>query len=462
VPVEGGSPRPVKKDHLRVRVCSTLVLLSLLLSAPASALGNWGLEVGRANATDVANLAKDWNTYRRNRVLLDWEGRTVLGIERQRQLLGGEFVENLSPAELFLKTEDAFLIKIMGPLQRIAINPASSCPEAQFALVEMIGLQRQQQLLGLEESEIITRVYEATEEMVSLRCRDEALDECLATGRFMQILQLMAGGDRQAKLLGRQGSLESWAVGALEQCAIYELHFVSRTNTRDSGMAGPVEIETVRDGRVQIQFHIPPGALTKTVPSLGDLLHGKNEKNPFFVSVKCKAPQPTGVPPIKFICSPGADSSPIEVRINALDLKHREFYLDTATSVYSLGGFLKERVVGEDKFSFEFEGGEFNLQGLIKVESETVEVPMPGVGTSFYLAHKEDQLASGRLKVGNTKRGAYPVIFNFTYAGIGDTDESGVLSTDSTEFELIHKPRLDPFQKPPEPIRKPLKPAPDK
>ena len=450
----------MRNDPLRVRVCSTLVLLSLFLSAPAGALGNWGLEVGRANATDVANLAKDWNTYRRNRVLLDWEGRTVLGIERQRQLLGGEFEEGLSPAELFLKTEDAFLTKIMGPLQSIALNPAATCPEAQFALVTMIGLRRQQQLLALAESKIITRVYEATEEMVSLRCRNEALDECVATGRFMQILELMVASDRQTDLRGRQGSLESWAEDALQQCAIYELHFVSRTTFSDSGPAGPVEVETVRDGRVQIQFEIPPGGLKGSRASLGDALKGRTKHDPFFVSVKCKSPQPTGVPKIDFICSPGADSSPIEVRINALDLKHREFYLDTATSEYSLAGFLKERVVGEDKFSFDFEGGEFNLQGLLKVAGETVEVPMPGVGTSFYLAHKEDQMAPGRLKIENTERGASPVIFHFTYAGIGDTDESGVLSTDSTDFELIHKPKPKPFEKIPEPIRKPLKPPP--
>ena len=454
----------MRKDHLRVRVCSTLLLLSLFLSAPASALGNWGLEVGRANASDVIRKEKDWIHFKQVREQITRATALKLEVERQRQLAGRE--SELSLTQLYEEVEDFWLNNLFGPLQRIALNPASSCAEAQYVLATMIGMQRQQQLLGLEESELLKRVYEATEKMVSLRCRNEALDECVATGRFMQILQLMAGGDRQTLLLAREGSLESWAVDAIKQCAIYELHFVSRTNTRDSGLAGPVEIETVRDGRVQIRFHIPPGrlGLTETVSSLGDLLNGKTEKNPFFISVKCKAPQPTGVPSVEFICSPGADSPPIEVRINALDFKHREFYIEYEKPKYAFteSEVSRERVVGEeDKFAFEFEGGEFSLQGLLKVEGETVEVPMPGVGTSFYLAHKKDQMASGRLKIEHTQRGVYPVIFHFTYAGIGDADESGVLSTDTTDFELIHKPDPKPFEKVPDPIRKPLKPSPD-
>src|SRR5688500_12552221 len=119
----------VQKNQVRVYVCSSLVVLLLLLQGPVGILGNWGLEVGRANMTDVANLAKDWNTYRYNRLLLNGAGRGVLGLDRQRQLLGLEFVADLSPAELFIRTEYAFFSKIMAPLQRIALNPAASCPE---------------------------------------------------------------------------------------------------------------------------------------------------------------------------------------------------------------------------------------------------------------------------------------------------------------------------------------------
>ena len=357
--------------------------------------------------------------------------------------------------------QERWLNNVVGPLQRIALNPAASCAEARFAVANMIGMRRQQQLLGLEESAIVNNVYEATVGMASLRCRDEALDECVATGRFMQILELLASADHQMALLGKEAGLESWAADALGQCAIYELHFQSKTKFSDGG-GMPVEVETVRDGKVQIQFEIPAGGLKSVRASLGEVLKGETAggNNPFFVSIKCKAPQPAGVPPVNFICSPGADSLPTKIRINELNLAHREFYIAyvgdpdkvffenwTETEV------TKERFVGEDKYSFEFEGGEFNLEGLIKVESETVPIPMPNVGISFYLAHTKDQLASNRLKIENTKRGVYPNVFQFTYAD-QHTDEFGVLTTDSTEFELIHKPKPKPFRKLPEPIRK--------
>jgi hypothetical protein len=456
----------MRKDHLRVRVCLTLVLLSLFLSAPASVLGSWGLEVGRANAGDVIRLQKDWLNFKRGyeRLRLATDAVGMIARERQRQLLGVE-VEGLSLTELYEMLEDYWFNNLLGPLQSIALNPAASCAEAQFALATMIGIRRQQQLLGLEESAILGRVYQATEEMTSLRCRNEALDECVATGRFMQILELMVGGDRQTELLGREGSLEGWAEDALKQCAIYELHFVSRTSFRDSGPGSPVEVETVRDGKVQIQFEIPPGGLKGARASLGEVLKGKTSggNNPFFVSVKCTSPTPLA----EFICSPGADSLPITVRINALDLKHREFYIEYEKDkrlpfTFTETEVSRERTVGEDKFSFEFEGGVFNLQGLLKVESETISIPMDGVGISFYEAHKKDQMASDRLKIENTKRGVYPTVFHFTYAGMQDADEAGILSTDSTDFELIHKPKPKPFEKLPEPIRKPAKPRPAK
>ena len=451
----------MRKDHLRVRVCLTLALLFLFLSKPASTLGNWGLEVGRADAGDVASLVSDWISFKRERDRLNRDWIEMLLIERQRQLLGLA-AEDWAPQQLFEKVQDYWLNNVMGPLQRIALNPAASCAEAQFALSTLMGMRRQQQLLGLEESATVNSVYQATEEMASLRCRDEALDECVATGRFMQILELMAASDRQTQMLGGEGDLESWAEDALKQCAIYELHFVSSTKDSQDTPVGAMEVATVRDGKVQIRFEIPPGGLKAARVSLGEVLKGETTggNNPFFVSVKCKMPQPPGVP-VELICSPGADSTPIKVRINALDLRHREFYIDYVKDKYWLteSELSRERLVGEDKFSFEFEGGEFDLKGLIKIENDTFDWPMLNSGATFYEAHKKDLMdgESYRLKIDSIKRGVYPAVFKFTYA---DQDNSVAVSADSTEFELIHKPEPKPFRKLPEPIRKPLKPPP--
>lgn len=386
---------------LELKIKTTVCAVILLMSAHASIFGSWGLEVGRANAGDVIRLQNDWLYFKQMREpVLEW-GTTVIGTDRQRQLLG--VAKDATLTELYEKLEAYWWKNLVGPLQRIALNPAASCPEAQYALMTMIQIRRQQQLLGLEETEIFTRVYETTEGMASYRCRNEALDECVATGRFMQILELMGGSNRQTELMGRQDSLENWAEDALKQCAIYELHYVSRTKssvTLPRPAKRPSEVETVRDGRVKIQFEIPPGGLEKDETSLfeflqgkklGEVLKGKNEKMPFFVSVRCQSP----VPEVEWICSPGTDSLPINVRIEALDLRHREFYMEYEKDKrlpfkYTESEVFRERLVGEDKFSFEFEGGEYQLQGLLKLNGRTMESPVEYAQGSFYMAHKKD------------------------------------------------------------------------
>ncbi len=446
----------MKKDHLRVRLCLTVVLLSLFLSGPASIFGSWGLEVGRANGSDAIRKQKDWLQFKQTREAFNRAITFKLEVERQRQLLGMEG-EDLDKKQLYEEVEDFWFNFLLVPLWRITLNPAASCAEAQYALSLMMGMRRQQQLIGIEESEVFSRVYDGFEEATSIRCRNEALDECLATGRFMQILQLFVGGDRQSELLGRAGSLEKWAEGALTQCAIYELHFVSKTKA-DNTSAGFREI--VRDGRVPIRYPSPPGGLKeaiKTRTGLAEVLNGRTTggNNPFFVSVKCTTSQP-----FELVCSPGTNSAPIEVRINELDLRHREFYIESEKLkyVFTESEVSRERFVGEDKFSFLFSGGKFSIQALLKSPFVTTSRTME-FGDVFYMAHQKDQVGdfgSVAVKAENPKVGVYPVILKFTYAD--QQVVSGATMSDSTEFELIHKPEPKPFEKPPDPIRKPLKP----
>src|SRR5688572_880987 len=197
----------VQRNQLRVYVCSSLVVLLLLLQCPVGILGNWGLEVGRANASDVATLSKDWLRFRKVRD--DVVAATLFEgtLERQKQLIGVA-IEGLTPQQRYEEVEKFWLDNLIGPLQKIARNPAASCAESQFALATLMGMQRQQQLLGLLEDDKVTasdRVkteLETTEKIVTVRCREEAVDECVATGRIMQILELVLGDDRQSRLRG--------------------------------------------------------------------------------------------------------------------------------------------------------------------------------------------------------------------------------------------------------------------
>lgn len=444
----------MRKDHLRVQIRSMFLLLCILLTGPVSLLGNWGMEVGRANEGDQARLLQDWIVMKMARSRIERAVSAPLAKERQIQLLGLAADSGISPADLVEGVYAWFMQEVMAPAQRIGMNPAASCEEATLAMSSLLGMMRQRALLGMEDDEAraeeLSRIFDANKEIASLRCRDEALDECVATGRFMQIPTLKLSMDRQAELLGISPDFDTWVDDALKQCAIYELHFVSTTK-----VAMPT-VETVRDGKVPIKFEAAGGSIMDAAMSgkkLGELLKGetKGGNNPFFVSIKC------ALPGLDLTCSPGANSDPIRVGINEMEMQHREFYIGP-------DGISKVRIVGEDKFSMEFAGGIFALDAVIKAPNFSHNVPMPAHGYSFFIAHKKDVLGTGAgqgtgVKIEQNKRGAHPVIFQFTYAD--QSNLSGTLISDSTEFQLIHKPEPKPFPKrDPEPIRKPLIPRP--
>lgn len=451
-------------------------VVAVLMQSVPTASANWGLEVGRADMSDVMTLGNDWRTFkvargRIEQIFGDMAAATVT--ERQRRLIGalGDDVPSYLP-QLFEQVQDYWMRELMAPLQRIAMNPAASCAEANFAVIQLTVMVRQQQLLGLDESELFSRVYQVTAGMAGLRCREEALDECVATGRFQQILNMMGSVDRQAQVMGTTDDLESFAQDALKQCAIYELHFVSKTK---GGMAGQIAgfgIETVRDGRVPIKLEIPPeGLKSLSGPPLKEILKGETAggNNPFLVSAK------GSIPVGELVCSPGADSTPVKVGINALEMKHKEFYLGYEQNIKNPVGFweskenevTKQRTSGNDLFSFVFEGGLFALQCLFKAPYNTVSLPPMQQGNFFYMAHQKDQVGtppSVALEIKAAEptisRGIYPVLFRFTYSD--QSTFGGFPTTDSTEFELIHKPKPKPFPQrgPQDPSRKPAVPRP--
>ncbi len=374
----------------RLKSYFTFVIVSaLFLPHVVNIHASWGLDVGRAGPGDVASLVADWNSFKRSRNRVREALLRILPVDRQRQLLGVSAEDRIDLTRLAESAQQYWLQEVAGPLQRIALNPAASCAEAQFAMTSFMEMERQRQLMGLEENETMQRALQATEGMVGMRCKDEALDECVATGRFAQIPALVIAVERQAQLRGSTGELEAWAEDALKQCAIYELHFISTTK----GGRAPMSIDTVRDGRVAIKFEPPPGSLMAALRGpLSEILKGKTSggNNPFFVSVKCISPLPIA----EVVCSPGADSTPITVGINLLDLKHKEFYIESELS--------KVRVVGEDKLSFDFAGGMYTLKGLIKTPYQSTPIPLPDWGNTFYWAHQKDMVEgprSGKLRV---------------------------------------------------------------
>lgn len=379
----------------------------------------------------------------------------ALMLERQKQLLGlSDEAGTLKTVELVEQIAKWWRENVLGPAAAIAGNPAASCAEARVAIQAVLGLMRQRQLLGMtpdkndhseeaekaraEEAEL-EKLFSAVWNSVRQRCREEALDECVATGRFKAVTEWALGEERQSQLLGLGGEsgVDAWAIDALGQCAIYELHFVSTAKVE-----GSFKLDTVLDGKIKLKFKLDEGGLLDSPSLEGEV---KSATNPFLVSIKCETEG------AQMTCSPTAIvTAPFKARIKTMDLKHREFYVDA-------NDVSKERIVGEDKLSLEFSGA---------VVMTTAVISVPGAGsmtttveagwTAFRIAHRKDR-RDEIFTFERDKRGVYPTVFEFTYA---DRDqEEGTTASDSTVFELVHKPGPKPFPtRPPEPPRKPLIP----
>jgi hypothetical protein len=92
-----------------------------------------------------------------------------------------------------------------------------------------------------------------------------------------------------------------------------------------------------------------------------------------------------------------------------------------------------------------------------------MEVPIPFLevgATGFYIAHQKKQSSEQKYKFTETQKNGYPVLFKLTATGQGNMES--INASDSTVFEVIHKPEKKPFDGKTTPARKPLvqKPAP--
>lgn len=445
------------------QIFPVFIFLAMMLTFPVTGLSSWGKEVGRANEADVARLAQDWTRLRLAETRLKTINANALMQERQRQLLGISSDASVSPADLVEQSYHYWVEKVLGPAQLITTNPAASCEEAMQAVAMVLAMMRQRALLGLEGDETrdaeIMKYFQATGGLMLLRCREEALDECTATGRIAQIFLQALGESRQAGLSGGLfaellDDVETWAKDALAQCAIYELQFNSNTRL------GPIPfVQIVRDRPIRIKFDPTAGSLLEAVEQdgLGKFLKGQTEgtSDLIFTTIKCGMPIP---PPASLSCQPEMKSDPIKARITKLDLSHREYTIENGVPKV-----IPE--VGKDEFTFELSGGYVALKAVVQVPGQAeYSIPTDLFSYAFYIAHQKDQIGKAKgqetLRIQRNKRGVYPVMFQFMYEDHTSLGP-GTTAADTTEFRLIHKPEPKPFrQRDPEPIRKPLRPRP--
>lgn len=444
---------------MRILIIRFLVLISLILVAFMSISANggnnekkrsssaplgWGFESGRATETDVEELLADQLKLRREFDRMARISRDILGKERIKALLGASEVETDGTiAQLRVKIEKWWKDEIDTPIERIASNPAASCEEANEMVRLVLARNREKALLGTgDESFYGSQIFEIARQ----RCHEEALDECNLTGRYDHIPYIFLGEQRIAGLLGYTVD-GNWIIETLRECAIYELHYTSTTNIADA-----FKLNSVIDGRIKLKPDLDvadPALLLGNLKFEGEVMTGTN---PFLKKLDCAMPM------VKITCSPGGEPKKSAwAQVSKMTLKSKEFYVENNWTS-------KQRPVGEDMLELIFSPAMVASKAVVvPPKGPQVTIPFVEVGaTGFYIAHKKSEAEPLKFKfTEKARKGVYPVLFEFTRTA-SDT-VGGVAASDTTVFELIHKPEKKPFEprsKTPPPVRVPLKPKP--
>ncbi len=437
-------------SHLSTTVSRILLISIIVLAAgsvfaknretlprPVSAPLGWGFEVGRATEGDVEVLLADQLKLKREFARMERIGNGIVGKERIKEILveggAGEGTENLlSLLEKWWKEE------IDEPIRRIANNPAASCEEASDMIRILLVRNRQKALIGAGNDSVDLMLSVFAD--VQNRCHQEALDECNATGRYDHILRMMMVEARQAGMLSANYKGD-WIGPVLQECAIYQVHYVSTTDIDDE-----LKIRSVIDGRITLKPVIEGDNGPQIMSNLkfeGEIMRGDN---PFLQKLDCSAADAT------VTCSPGGEpKKSAYAKIAKMTLRSKEFYVDEA-------GNSKSRPVGEDFLEMIFSPAMLAAAASIKMpDLPPINLPFLEVGgTGFHIAHQKSMVEDSMFKFTENRRSGYPILFEFTRQGSGLGED--VPGSDSTVFQVIHKPDKQPFPARDTTKRVPLKP----
>ena len=424
-------------------IFASALFITFALATPVFA--GWGVDTGRADETDSARLAEDFIGLSKALQHIHEYAAGEFGAERQRQLLGIES-DKFSAEQLTKKIDEYWKNEVEGPMKHIVENPAASCAEAITVSQLRIASERERQILGIGGGDTAAVFTDEIVTKISQRCREEKLDECNVTGRFAQITRWAVETERQGQILGLTDDDNfTWALDAMKECANYELHYVSTTDI-------DFDMHSVIDGRIKLSFK--PGDGTSP---MGQLINGKIEgetetgsgQNPFLQKLTC-----SGQDGVVITCGPGGSvKHPAKAEIKFMDMRQKEYLVGDRW-------IPKTQMAGEDKIKLIFSPAMLGVSAIIKTpDGPTIPMPFVEVGaTGFDIAHKKDRIKGDLMytAIEDTKRGVYPMLFEFNRAG-KDIDDD-VNASDSTEFELIHKPKKKPFPARPSKPRVPLKP----
>lgn len=136
----------------------------------------------------------------------------ILGAERSRQLLGME--PDPTAMEGVVQTMDDYYRDYLEPYFEEAKH---DCALARFLITQVLGVERQRALLGVDVEGIGSVLSTATAAEWTCNCLREAIQAC-EDGQISDktLILTLLGAERQAQLMGGGNSLETCGLGSLE------------------------------------------------------------------------------------------------------------------------------------------------------------------------------------------------------------------------------------------------------
>ncbi len=424
--------------HLKRGVTLGLVLLALIHTSLATAAG--GVRPTRWTDANMADLAADlvalWRAESRLRTLAS-NAREVAQIERQRQLLG--MSEDGDAGQLYEALTRWWKDNVLGPAFRIANNPAAPCKVAQLVLSKLLEAERQSQLLGLDNHADVDptnpqSLFSKALVAVKRRCLEQAFDACMESGNGQHLAVMLGAAVRQFQVLGvEDGEFEAQAVYLFRRCTVYQLRYHSQTRVEAKTFA----FGTAQDGSVILLSDVDPGSglagLAQPHKWQGprredpnDVLQSTTEclSKARRSSLECGAPQPT---------------YSARATISAGNLAMKRFYDDIEiTPEPRITSTRKSD--GNDGLTLTFEPPMVVTLGTMRSAEMTLPIPLPVSKTNLLTAHgrsqEKDIELSAWTRVGND------VLFERTISG--QQTEKKIVYSDTTKFELVHRPDLFP------------------
>jgi len=219
-----------------------------------------GAGVGNGTSPEVAKALN--RIADRNEARLQSELGQFLSEERARQLLH----EQGDNPELLAKFQDAmksYLNDVVKPRLKAALSASATCEQGRRAIQTLLGYERQRQLLGVTDPETDPGLdHIALLEKLGRKCLDEAYQQCQEQHVIHKIIPAWLGYERQRQLLGviDDNGLGEYGQQLVEKCLRFDLRFESAAQFDGYEGNGAIQTRVTANVPIRITFGGPQWA----------------------------------------------------------------------------------------------------------------------------------------------------------------------------------------------------------